>query len=108
MPRIASSKCELLGVLRTRTPDPALVESQNLTYNLRLKAEILTIVENQLREDDPPETRQTLERLLAQGYLPERAKEMIGSVVIEQIWTILHDKTEFDRARFVRGLEGLG
>lgn len=92
--------------ISVRTPDPTFVE--NPTYNLRLKAEILKVVETQLRDGDPPETKQAFERLLAQGYLPQRAKEMIGSVVIEEIWAILHDKTEFDRARFVKELGRLG
>jgi len=38
------------------------------TTNPHLKLAILEVVENQLRENNPPETRQTFERLLATGY----------------------------------------
>ena len=69
-------------------------------HNPYLKAAILEVVENQIREDNPPETRQTLERLLAM--------EMIGSVVVEEIWVVLHGNKSYDRARFVALLEKLG
>ncbi len=61
------------------------------TYNPYLKAAILEVVENQIREDNPPETRQTLERLLAAGYSRQQAIEMIGSAVVGEIWAVLHD-----------------
>ncbi len=64
---------------------------EEMTYNPHLKAAILEVVENQIREDNPPETRQTLERLLAAGYSREQAIEMIGSAVVGEIWAILHD-----------------
>jgi hypothetical protein len=76
--------------------------------NPRLKALILEVVENQIRAGDPPETRQTLERLLAAGYSRKQAVEMIGSALVEEIWGMLHDNKPFDRARFRGLLEGLG
>ena len=53
--------------------------------NPRLKALILEVVENQLRENNPPEKRQALERLLAAGYSRQEAMEMIGSVVVGEV-----------------------
>jgi hypothetical protein len=66
------------------------------------------VVENQIRNSDPPETRQTLERLLAAGYSRKQALEMIGSAVVEEIWAVLHDHKPLDRARFTELLEQLG
>ena len=77
-------------------------------FNPYLKAAIVEVVENQIRDDDPPETRQTLERLLATGYTRQQAIEMIGSAVVEEIWAVLHDNKSFDRARFAALLEQLG
>ncbi len=62
---------------------------EETTYNPHLKAAILEVVENQLRGGDPLETRQTLERLVAAGYSRQEAVEMIGSVVVSEIWHIL-------------------
>jgi hypothetical protein len=74
----------------------------------RLKALILEVVENQIRASDPPETRQTFERLLAAGYSRKQAMEMIGSALVEEIWGMLHERKPFDRARFSALLEQLG
>ena len=76
--------------------------------NPRLKALILEVVENQIRASDPPETRQTFERLLAAGYSRKQAMEMIGSALVEEIWGMLHERKPFDRARFTLLLEQLG
>ena len=81
--------------------------NEETTFNLHLKAAILEVVENQIRNDNPPETRQTLERLLAAGYSRKQATEMIGSTIVEEIWVILHDHKAFDRARFITLLEQL-
>ena len=77
-------------------------------YNPYLKAAILEVVENQLCENNPPETRQTFERLLAAGYARQQAMEMIGAAVVEEIWSVLHEKKPFDHACFVGLLEKLG
>ena len=76
--------------------------------NPRLKALILDVVENQLRENNPPETRQTLERLLATGYSRQEAMEMIGSAVVGEIWDVLKESKQYDAMRFRAALEGLG
>src|SRR5712692_6699416 len=73
---------------------------EGTTFNPHLKAAILEVVENQLRDGEPPETRQTLERLLAAGYSRKQAIEMIGSAVVEEIWAVLHERKPFDRTRF--------
>jgi transcriptional regulator of NAD metabolism len=92
----------------TRETRGADLQYQEERYNPYLKAAILEVVENQLRDNDPPETRQTLERLLAAGYSRKQAVEMIGSAVVGEIWSVLHEKQPFDRTRFVESLEKLG
>ena len=77
------------------------------TTNPYLKEAILEVVENQLRDNDPPETRQTLERLLAAGYSRRQAVEMIGSAVVEEIWNVLHEGKAFDPVRYRALLEKL-
>jgi hypothetical protein len=81
---------------------------EGTTYNPHLKAAILEVVENQIRDDDPPETRETLERLLAAGNSRQQAIEMNGSALVEENWALLHDHKLFDRARLAALLEQLG
>ena len=83
------------------------VSDEGAAFNPHLKAVILEVVENQVRHSDPPETRQTLERLLATGYSRQQAIEMIGSAVVEEIWAVMHDGKPFDRARFTLLLQQL-
>ncbi|SRR5258708_27142641 len=81
---------------------------EGTTFNPHLKTAILEVIENQIRNGDPPETQQTLERLLVAGYSRKQALEMIGSALVEEIWAILHDHKPFDRVRFTALLEQLG
>lgn len=67
------------------------------------------MVENQFRNNDPPETSQTLERLLGKGYSRMQATEMIGAAALtEEIWTIMLDHTPYDQERYTTSLEHLG
>jgi len=65
------------------------------------------IVENQLALGDPPETRATLERLLAAGLSRHAAVHAVGSVVAEALWKVLRDHATFDRPANARALERL-
>jgi len=48
--------------------------------NPRLKVIILQVIDNQLQENYPPETKQTLDRLISKGCAKEEVKEPIGCV----------------------------
>ena len=76
--------------------------------NIHLKHTILGIVETPLRENDPPETRQTLERLLAAGYPRPEAIEMIGTAVVAEIWNVMQRQEVYDAVRYLAALDRLG
>ena len=75
--------------------------------NPHLKAAFMEVVDNQIRDNDPPETRETLDRLISQGIPKQDAKIYIGQAVCVEIWDIMRNKKEFDRERFVRNLKNL-
>ncbi len=83
------------------------IKKDEQPYNPYLKSAILEVVDNQLNENNPPETRQTLERLISLGYSEAKAKEMIGSVVTEEIYYVMKDDEPFNNERFVAGLNKL-
>ena len=68
---------------------------------------MIQVVENQIRASDPPETKQTYERLLAEGQSPKEAKRLIACVVSTELRDILHNREVFDHKRFVAALERL-
>ena len=75
--------------------------------NPRLKAAILQVVDNQINANDPPETKQTLDRLLSEGHSDEDAKKLIGCIVSSEIFDILKEQEEFNLERFVSALNAL-
>ncbi len=75
--------------------------------NPRLKAAFMEVVDNQIRDNDPPETRETLNRLVSEGMTQEDARLLIGQAVCVEVWCILTHKKEFNRERFVRNLKNL-
>jgi hypothetical protein len=77
------------------------------TYNPRLRSALMEVVENQLRDGTPPETSETLARLVAEGYPREKAMELIACIVCSEIFDVLKYNQRYDEARYVAGLRGL-
>ena len=75
--------------------------------NPHLKAAIPQVVENQIRADDPPETKQTLDCLLSEGHSEEETKRLIACIVSSETFDILKKQEESDRERFVGALNAL-
>ena len=55
-------------------------------YNPRLRKLILEVVENQMRDNNPPITNITFNRLLSEGYTEQQAKEKIAVIVANHIY----------------------
>ncbi len=60
--------------MKTKEPNPEVV-----------RAAMLQVVDNQLRDGEPPETRQTLERLMAEDHSEAEARQLIAAVVSSAI-----------------------
>ena len=75
--------------------------------NPQLQAAIIEVVENQLRNDDPPQTGQTFKRLIEGGHSEKEAKRLIGCVVSAEIFDVLKKNEPFNLDRFVKGLNKL-
>jgi len=73
----------------------------------QLQAAIMKVVENQIRNNDPPQTKQTVERLIAAGHSEAEAKRLIGCVVSAEIFDVLKKQEPFDLNRFVKALDRL-
>jgi hypothetical protein len=68
---------------------------------------LLEIVHNQLRDDNPPETRVTLERLIAGGRTREQAVERIADVVEAEVVAVLRSGRPYDESSYLAGLRAL-
>lgn len=72
-----------------------------------LGEQIQEIVQNQLKANDPPETRLTFDRLKEDGYSENQIEQMIGSCVIVEIYDVLKSGKEFDEKRYFGNLKKL-
>ena len=84
---------------RTAMPTPA--------YNPMVQAALYDVLDTQLRDADPPETRKTLERLRGEGVEEAEARRLIACVIAAEIFAVMKSKKSFDRERFVGRLETL-
>ena len=75
--------------------------------NQRLKSAIIQVVDNQIEANDPPETNRTLARLIAEGFSEDAAKELLGTVVVAEVFEVLNKGEAFDLDRYVAALNRL-
>ncbi len=75
--------------------------------NPKLKESFIEVVENQIRDNDPPEAKETFERLISDGVSEDDAKIYIGQAICVEIWDTMKNKKEFNSQRYVRNLKRL-
>ncbi len=75
--------------------------------NPNLQAAIFEVVENHLRNSDPPQTGHTFKRLIEAGHSEKEAKQLIACVVSAEIFDVLKRNEPFNLDRFVKGLNKL-
>ena len=68
---------------------------------------IVEVVENQLRENKPPETTRTLERLMAMGESRENAIRYIAGALSVEIFEAMKNQSPYDEERYIKNLQAL-
>ena len=76
-------------------------------YNPYLQAAIFEAVDNQMAAGNPPETKETFERLLAEGFSEEDARKLIGRAICVEIYRIGKYKEVYNRERYLKNLRNL-
>lgn len=72
-----------------------------------VREHIIKIVENQIKDNNPPETKLTFKRLIKEGYDKPDAKKLIAQCVAVELFGVLKHGKEFDNKRFVKNLKQL-
>jgi hypothetical protein len=75
--------------------------------NLRARESIFQIIDNQIKNNDPPETAMTFKRLKKEGFDDFTVKQLIGQCVAVEIYDMLKNKRPFDKERFINHLNKL-
>lgn len=66
----------------------------------RVSKFILQVVENQLKDDQPAEARQALERLTGAGFSEEVSKHLIGSAIAAEMRNVVETSKPFNAERY--------
>jgi len=77
------------------------------TDNQRLRTAILEVINNQIRDNDPPETKEALVRLQRQGFTEEEALKLIGYVVASEVFSVLKKNRTYDADKYISALNAL-
>jgi Holliday junction resolvasome RuvABC DNA-binding subunit len=68
---------------------------------------VLAVVDQQMRDTTPAETRRTFQRLVALGYTPEDARRLIGNVVAQEIFAVMQREEVYNEQLYIAALRGL-
>ena len=73
----------------------------------RVRNAIFEVVDNQIRQGTPPETKQTFDRLIKEGHSRDEARRLIAYVVAAEISDVMKSEQPYDEVRFVNALHAL-
>ncbi len=78
-----------------------------MEINEALREQVLQVVENQLRDNNPPETRETYNRLLQSGISDADARIYLAQCVTVEIFHVMKYQEPFNEKRFIKNLKNL-
>jgi len=84
-----------------------LRRSENMSNRI-LKSQIVQAVESQMKLNEPECVNLTFQRLVAEGYTEQEAKEMIGAILLEEMHFILKENNQFSEKQYGEKLNRLG
>jgi hypothetical protein len=70
--------------------------------NEKLREQIFEIINNQLRDNDPPETKTTFDRLQKQGYDDFQTRQMIGQCLAVELFDVLKQGKPYNNERYIK------
>lgn len=73
----------------------------------RLQRAITEVIQAQIRTNSPPETGQTLNRLIQQGFSEQQALQLISHVVAKEIFDVVQQGKRYDEHQYINRLNGL-
>ena len=73
----------------------------------RLQHAVTEVIGNQLRDNNPPVTGETLTRLLTEGFSETEAMRLIGQVVVTEVIAVIQQGKPYDEARYTQALKAL-
>jgi len=75
--------------------------------NPLLGEEMKKVVRNQIKQNDPPETKQTYDRLIKEGFPKDEVMRQLAVVVAAEIYDIMKNEEPFNQERYIKRLNDL-
>ncbi len=75
--------------------------------NPYIEAAMLEAVDNQLRDLNPPETKETYDRLAADGISDDRARHLIAAVLLTELNEMIKTQENYNPKRYISFLRKL-
>lgn len=72
-----------------------------------VKNPYIQVVEDHMASGEPPETKQAIDALVGKGRSPGEAKQLVASVVREEMQEMLSASRDFDNAKYAAALKRL-
>jgi hypothetical protein len=72
-----------------------------------MREQIFEIIENQLRDNNPPETKATYNRLIKSGFDDLQTRQMIAQCLVVEIFDALKYGKPYNNERYVKNLKAL-
>jgi hypothetical protein len=72
-----------------------------------VRKQLFEVINNQMRADDPPETKKTYNRLRLLGYSHFNTMKYIASVILTEMNDMLKENRLFNNAGYVEALKQL-
>jgi hypothetical protein len=77
------------------------------TEDQRLREAILEVINKQMKDNDPPETKLAFSRLREEGFSEEETLKLIGYVVASEVFTVLKENRRYDKGKYISALNAL-
>ena len=78
-----------------------------MKIDTELRDQIFQVIKDQIKSNDPPETKITYDRLIALGYSDFQTKQLIGQCIAVEMFTVIKEQQPFNEARYVKNLTQL-
>ncbi len=69
-----------------------------------LRERIFEIVDNQIKDNDPPETKMSYDRLRKLGFDDFQTRQMIGQCIAVELYKVIKFKKPYDNKRYIENL----
>jgi hypothetical protein len=75
--------------------------------NEMIREQIFDIINNQIRDNNPPETKQTFDRLLKQGFDDFETRQLIAQCLAIELFNVMKHGRPYNNERYIKNLLAL-